>query len=362
MLQRIFTCLLVFQGFTASWAQIATTTTPDSTVTLKPILEIGGFVDAYYRYDLAKTAANNRTSFTNSHNSFELGMASVRLGHAFKSVGMVADIGFGRRAEEFAYTDDRTRFVIKQLYLNYTVKGYKFTAGSWATHVGYELVDAYANRNYSMSYLFSYGPFSHTGVKVEKSFGRLGAMLGVANPTDLRSAFQGSGKYLVGQLSGTSKNEKFKFYLNAQNGKPNDTVRVSQIDAVATFALTSKFNIGVNGTLFNYEQKTSESDNYGPMQHWMGSALYLNYDPLSFLGITLRSELFNDQDQLNVFSGATAGGTILANTFSLNFKLDNLTVIPEVRFEKASEAIFLDTDGGTKDTAISLLMAAVYRF
>ena len=31
--------------------------------------------------------------------------------------------------------------------------------GKWATHVGYELVDAYLNRNYSMEYMFSYGPF-----------------------------------------------------------------------------------------------------------------------------------------------------------------------------------------------------------
>ena len=38
---------------------------------------------------------------------------------------------------------------------------------SWATHVGYELVDAYLNRNYSMSYMFSYGPFFHTGIKAD---------------------------------------------------------------------------------------------------------------------------------------------------------------------------------------------------
>ena len=81
---------------------------------------------------------------------------------------MVADLGFGKRAEEFSYNDEATRFAIKQLYLTYAPwENVKFTAGSWATHVGYELVDAHLNRNYSMSYMFSNGPFFHTGVKTD---------------------------------------------------------------------------------------------------------------------------------------------------------------------------------------------------
>ena len=43
--------------------------------------------------------------------------------------------------------------------------------GKWATHVGYELADAYLNRNYSMDYMFSYGPFSHTGLKADIGLG-----------------------------------------------------------------------------------------------------------------------------------------------------------------------------------------------
>ena len=74
------------------------------------------WADVYYRYDFGKTAANNKTSFTNSHNSFELGMASVKLEHAIGKVSMVADLGFGKRAEEFSYAEEKTRFAIKQLY------------------------------------------------------------------------------------------------------------------------------------------------------------------------------------------------------------------------------------------------------
>ncbi len=65
----------------------------------------------------------------------------------------------------------------------------KLTLGSWTTHIGYELVDAYSNRNYSMSYLFSYGPFFHTGLKSEFYFGeKTILMVGIVNPDDLKNA------------------------------------------------------------------------------------------------------------------------------------------------------------------------------
>src|SRR6187401_3121804 len=162
---------------------------------------ISGSVDVYYRFNGGNpksdaTSAtgledfspyNNYTSFTNSHNSFELGMASLKLEHTMGKVGVVADLGFGKRAEEFSYNDANTMLAIKQAYVTYSPKdNIKFSAGSWATHVGYELVDAYLNRNYSMSYMFTNGPFFHTGVKAELAVNTSGFMIGVANPTDYK--------------------------------------------------------------------------------------------------------------------------------------------------------------------------------
>ncbi|MBK8566559.1 MAG: outer membrane beta-barrel protein [Saprospiraceae bacterium] len=173
MLQKIlFTGMASLCLLSTAAAQSAAA---DTSVPAPNPFKFSGFADVYYRYDFAKTAGNNRTSFTNSHNDFELGMVSAKLEHGIGNVGLLADIGFGRRAEEFAYTDLNTRLAIKQLNLSYVFNnGLKITAGNWATHIGYELVDPYLNRNYSMSYMFSYGPFSHTGIKAEKTFGRVG--------------------------------------------------------------------------------------------------------------------------------------------------------------------------------------------
>jgi hypothetical protein len=327
----------------------------------KPKPVITGGLDAYYRFNFAnsKTANNNLTSFTNSQNSFELGMATVKVEHTIGKVGMVADIGLGSRAEEFSYNDENSKLAIKQAYLtlNATDK-IKLTAGSWATHVGYEMVDAFANKNYSMSYMFSYGPFFHTGIKAEATFGKSSLMIGIANPTDLKSA-SFSTKMLIGQYSIASNNDKSKLYLNIQKGKPNDSVRLQQADITATSTLSSKFSLGFNATIASFKGK-EVSGKFGTSNEWWGAAAYVNYDVCSKLGLTLRSEYFNDDNQLNVFgsvTGAPKGGSIFANTFSGNYKIDNLTIIPEIRFDSATEAIF-----GTKTGTTSFLVALVYKF
>lgn len=373
MLQKIFATGMLMSCFIISKSQdVAGTATPSTSTTnttnvapeeapeeKKPAFNITGFADVYYRYDFGKTASNNRTSFTNSHNSFELGMISVKLDHSIGKVGVVADLGFGKRAEEFAYADDNTRFAIKQLYITYNVGKVKLTAGSWATHVGYELVDPTGNRNYSMSYLFSYGPFSHTGVKAETSIGKHGFMLGIANPTDLRSTTMDH-KYVIGQYSIASADDKLKAYLNFQSGKPAEDTKGNQFDAVVIGTLSDKFSIGLNGSMASFKNRVDGK--YGSAQSWYGTALYLNVDPKPWFGLTLRSEYFNDEKQLNVFGGASKGGNIFANTLSFNFKVDNLTFIPELRVESASQDIYTKASGAMSGSNASVLLAAIYSF
>ena len=182
----------------------------------KPTLTITGSADVYYRYDFKKQPGNNRTSFTNSQNAFSLGMASVKLEHMGSKVGAVLDLGFGTRATEFSYNETGVFQAVKQAYVSYSpVKDLKFTAGTWATHVGYELVDPQLNRNYSMSYMFTNGPFTHTGLKAEYATGKNTFMVGVSNATDFRvlPTDQINKKFLIAQYS-IAPTDKLKFYVN----------------------------------------------------------------------------------------------------------------------------------------------------
>jgi hypothetical protein len=350
-------------GQTASVPPATETPATEKEAEKKSSTTITGSVDAYFRYNFANAkadeATNNYTSFTNSQNSFELGMASVKLEHSMGKVGAVIDLGFGTRAEEFSYADNATRFAIKQAYVTYSPSDkLKFTAGSWGTHVGYELVDAYLNRNYSMSYMFSYGPFAHTGLKADISLGgKNNLMLGIANPTDLKSAnFQQ--KMMIGQFSTASKNDKIKVYLNYQGGKASDEVKLNQGDLVVTGAISDKFSIGYNGTYQTWKQKGLDGK-YGDDVNWFGSAIYLNVDPQPWFGLTLRGEYFDDKD------GASVGAfmsSIFATTLSANFKVDNLTIIPEIRLESSNNQIYVNGSGGPTKSTATALVAAVYKF
>jgi hypothetical protein len=324
---------------------------------------ISGSADVYFRYDFNRNVANNRTSFTNSHNSFELGMASVKLEHTIGKVGMVADLGAGKRAQEFSYNESGIVAAIKQLYITYQATDWlKLTAGSWATHVGYEVVDAPVNRNYSMSYMFSYGPFFHTGLKADATFGKHGFMLGISNPTDYKSAPVNSKKSLLAQYS-LAVNDNWKVYLNYVGGtRPADSAKINQFDAVVTGKINDKFSIGYNGTIFRVNAPTLARALKDETQDWWASAVYLNLDPNSLFGLTLRSEYFSDQSQLGPTAFATQGANIWANTLSANFRIHGLTIIPELRFETASKEIFLDKESNAKKGYASVLVAAVYKF
>jgi hypothetical protein len=320
---------------------------------------ISGSLDAYYRYDFhnPKVAPyNSFTSFTRSSNSFELGMASLRADHNFGKVSATVDLGFGTRAEEFAYHDAGTRFALKQLYLTYSpVATVKLTLGTWATHVGYELVDAYLNRNYSMSYMFTNGPFSHTGLKADISLGGKNAfMIGISNPTDYRSA-PGMPKSFIAQFSTGSKDDKLKAYFNFVGGKQNDFKKVAQGDVVATYAVSNKFSIGINGTLQSLKVDTDSTGQFRK-KSWEGIALYLNVDPVKWFGLTLRTEYISDKDD---YLGLN---NVFAPTLSANFKVDNLTIIPEFRFDHAGNAIFYKSDTENTSSYGSFVLAATYHF
>lgn len=334
----------------------------DSAKQSKPV--ISGSIDAYYRYNFNNPksgATNNLTSFTNSQNSFELGMASIRADHSIGQVSGTIDLGFGRRAEEFSYNDgdvdnNKNGFIslsnIKQLYLSYAPsQKLKFTAGKWGTHIGYEMVDAYLNRNYSMSYMFSYGPFFHTGIKADLNIaGKTSVMAGVANPTDYATTTR-SAKFIIGQLSTATSNDKLKAYLNYQGGNYATGSRLDQLDLVLSGTISSRLSLAYNGTIQFRNPQSGSSGN------WWGSAMYISYDPAASYGFTLRGEYFSDAEGM-----LGLDSKIFALTLSNNIRLGSLTIIPELRYDKATETLFEKNNGEPVKNTFTGLLAAVYRF
>jgi Putative beta-barrel porin-2, OmpL-like. bbp2 len=356
----IFACSLsVFAQASDSTKKAMDTTKPAAAPAPNPVV-ITGSADLYYRYAFNKVNFAP-TSFTQTHDQFQLGMATVKLEHKTTKMDMVADLGFGPRAQTFDYTEQNgvngggILQAVKQLYISYSPNAVvKFTGGTWATHIGYEVMDAFGNRNYSMSYMFTNGPFSHTGVRADFTFGKSGFMIGVSNPSDWRtvpSSYQNN-KNMIAQYSWLPS-DNFHLYLNYVGGRDTGDNKVHQYDLVINSKINSMFGIGVNGT---YNHSSPHTD-YTISHNWYGAAIYLLLDPTPWFGLTLREEYFSDKDAVK-----TPGGSVIASTLSASFKVDGFTFIPEFRLDAANNPWFPKSDGTTSKSDPSFILAAVYSF
>ncbi|SEA03470.1 Putative beta-barrel porin-2, OmpL-like. bbp2 [Arachidicoccus rhizosphaerae] len=319
-------------------------------------LTLNGNLDVYYK-NVFRGTKNATTSFTSKNQSFQLGMASVQLAYQYKKSGVVVDLGFGPRAEDFSYTDQGARAAIKQAYVYYEpVTGLRFSAGTWATHIGYEVLDPALNANYSMSYLFSTGPFSNTGLKAEYSAGNHHLMAGISNPTDYRVTPDQAthAKTLIARYSFEKENGLI-LALNYSGGKQIDSSKIQQLDAVICLPAIYNISLGWNGSVC-FRKKESEVLPGGDTgwKNWWGQALYLNYHLTDHLQLALREEYFTDTKAL---SPAMLGTHVWSGTATLKFTEGDFSVFPEFRWDK-----FAKPYGSSYSSQLYGLLAVAYQF
>ncbi|MDQ3682412.1 MAG: porin, partial [Bacteroidota bacterium] len=125
------------------------------------------------------------------------------------------------------------------------------------------------------------------------------------------------------------------------------------------YTASPKVSLGYNGTYQSRQGKPLIKNKWDDANSWWGSALYVNVDPMSWFGLTLRSEYLSDDKSVLGFDG-----NVFANTLSANFKIDNLTIIPELRIDNgnSSRGIFTKSSGISTKSTSGFLLAAVYHF
>src|SRR4051812_38622127 len=111
-----------------------------------------------------------------------------------KNAGFVADLVFGPRGSDAIfnapmYTNPKgasSAHIINQLFVYYNISNcVKMTLGQFNTFLSYETITPTKNFHYSTSYLFSYGPFNHTGLMADIDLKKgWMAKFAVMNPTD----------------------------------------------------------------------------------------------------------------------------------------------------------------------------------
>jgi hypothetical protein len=302
-----------------------------------PKLSISGTVDAYYQTYLSApddVSGSFGTSFADEA-GFALGMANLILSYDGEKTGVVADLVYGPRGDAAA-----GGYNLNQLYAYWNVsESTTLTAGRFNTYLGYEVISPAGNFNYSTSYLFSNGPFSHVGLKADFALSEdFSLMLAFMNPTDTNN--NTTGDYGFGAQLGYAGQ-----YLNLYYD--NDSVLGFEIDYTGGFDLSESFFLGINGAY-------QVSDDAG----FYGAALYPQLTTSDSFSIGLRGELFGlhakDVDDLP---------SVFATTLTGSYTVENLTIKPEVRLDSWSDnEPYVDADGVASESLAAFTIAAIYSF
>ena len=295
----------------------------------EPTFSVSGSVDSYYR----SSEYAPGTSFANL-NGFSLGMANIVLSYEGEKSGFVADLVYGPRGADAVFNSVGSSNIVNQLYVYYNVSdSFTLTLGNFNTFLGYEVISPVGNFNYSTSYMFSNGPFSHTGLKADIALSDdVSLMLGVLNSTDYTESQPVGDDYMFGAQLGL-----YGQYINFLSGGLSN---VSQIDFTGGVDISDSFFLGVNAT--SYEDDGGE---------WSGVALYPQLTLSDSFALGLRYENF-DIKETNTFSSFTITGS---------FESGNLTIKPEIRIDSADEKVSTWSADGD-DSLSSFVLAAIYSF
>ncbi|WP_308993216.1 outer membrane beta-barrel protein [Mariniflexile litorale] len=303
-------------------------------------VSIGGSVDAYYQTYL--TAPDNiGASFGSSfaeQTGFALGMANIIATYEGETTGAVADLAFGPRGVG-AVGGDESIF-INQLYAYWNVsESTKLTMGRFNTFLGYEVISPVANFNYSTSYLFSNGPFSHVGLKADFALSDdFSLMLAVMNETDVNNNM--SGDYSLGAQFGYAGQFLNFYYANVGLG--------FEVDYTGGFDLSDSFFLGINAAY---------ADNDG--EGFMGAALYPQVATSDNFSIGLRGEFF---DWLSDADSSVDDQDVFAVTLTGSYTLENLIIKPELRLDSNSQEVYSDNDLAPTKSLAAFTLAAIYSF
>ncbi len=187
-----------------------------------------------------------------------------------------------------------------EAYLPGLGNGTSVKVGRFATHVGYELVQAVDTPFVSRSYMFQYNPFTHTGAYATTSLGDNWTVgYGLSTGTD--TFIQGSTNRLnfLGQLKWAPKDGDTSIAFNTVVTNPEyiadqSFFQYNFYNVVLTHNLSEDLTYVLDAGYAHMDGYVAADGTPVGFVNWYGAANYLTLAHSDNLASTLRAEVFDD--------------------------------------------------------------------
>jgi hypothetical protein len=341
----------------------------------EPKFNVTGSIDAYFRANL--TAPNDPgrgdLSVFNNDSGFSAGLANVTFSYEGETVGFVADLAYGPRMDSYGSTiqvgvdefGDTVLVggdagVVNEAYMYWNASDkVMLMMGRFNSWMGYETLSAANNFHYSMSHMFTYSARNFNGLVAQFQLSDdLRAGVGIMNTVERTTGNTGDFSVAAGL---TYKETTGLSYLAS-----NDA---SYIDFKTAFNVSDNFDVKLNAHIADFGVdgssvgQTWSADQVGAVllgaEGFTSISAYpqiKSSDKMSW-GMRLEYMMFDGIDgfpleDLSVFTP----------TLTARYSVGDLTIIPELRLDSASEDVFSDNDGEAAGGLTAFNLAAVYTF
>lgn len=352
-----------------------------------PKFSFSGYIDSYYMMNFNNPTSRSNLgvsgyerAFDQKSSQFSLGLVQTKFGYATKNTDVVVDLTFGPNADLGQYGNaagplgkGSTALAIKQAYFNWKASDkLTLTVGQFGTHIGYEVIDAPINYNYSLSNLFNNGPFYHIGAKANYTFSdKFTAMVGLVNNVDNLNDNNAS-KGLIYQVF-TSPLAGWNVYVNGISSNESaplasgkeDSGSYNLLDLTTSYQITPKYLLGLNAAYGSQTGDFQGGGNIGDSKTWGGVALYSNYAFTDKFSLGGRYEVFDNTSGARALRAADGSGTDVSSltlTGTFTAAEGHLLIKPELRTDSYKTEQFVDGDGKAQKSQTTLALHFIYKF
>jgi opacity protein-like surface antigen len=325
-----------------------------------PGVEVTGFLDIYYGYNLNKVDPLLRT-FDVQHNAFSLSVGEVAFEKKVSPtnrVGFRVDLDFGKTADLVAAFEPGPNGTeiyknIQQAYLSVQATD-KLTvdAGKFVTPIGAEVIESQDNWNYTRSVLFGYAiPFYHVGLRAAfAASDKLSVSGFLVNGWNNDSVIY-EGKPGLAIAASVAPSDKLTWVANFMSSLevPDPAApRRNIFDTTLTLSPSSRFSVMAN---FDYGKEGGVK--------WWGLAGYARYQATPTWALAGRYEYLDDTDG----GFMTIGQTAQTFTVTSDHRVaDALKVRLEYRLDRTKNDYFERSDGTLTDSQSTLTVGVVCGF